>query len=88
MKRGSKDRASETEDSKPSKKIKVEEDSGSLEEEVRRHHKKGTLSKVSHHRLSTRPRDGKYDIVLTGGFLAYGRYPQGLLDFQWTLKCR
>ncbi|KAL7654711.1 ATP-dependent DNA helicase II subunit 1 [Aspergillus niger] len=47
VKRGSKDRASETEDSKPSKKIKVEEDSGSLEEEVRRHHKKGTLSKLT-----------------------------------------
>ncbi|PYH38260.1 putative DSB repair complex subunit Ku70 [Aspergillus neoniger CBS 115656] len=47
VKRGSKDRASETEDSKPSKKIKVEEGSGNLEEEVRRHHEKGTLSKLT-----------------------------------------
>ncbi|PWY91462.1 putative DSB repair complex subunit Ku70 [Aspergillus sclerotioniger CBS 115572] len=50
VKRGAKDRAGELDDdgpSKPSKKVKVEEASGGFEEEVRKHYKKGTLSKLT-----------------------------------------
>ncbi|PYH93205.1 ATP-dependent DNA helicase II subunit 1 [Aspergillus ellipticus CBS 707.79] len=49
VKRGAKDQASAFDDetSKPSKKVKVEESPESVEEEVRSHYKKGTLSKLT-----------------------------------------